>query len=313
MRFRIIFILLTGMLLIKCDSDSKSNTNAKVEGLTFNQMKYPYTEKSFKFRGHNIVYVDSGIGQPLIFLHGQASDLLNFDPVYPLFVKNHRVIALDYPGFGKSDKPGTSFSEEFLVSLLDSLYETTGVESATLIGHSYGGYVGMLYGAARPERVKSMVLISPAGIQKFNSFISTAMRKAFTVESILKTTTKKALKNYRNTSVNWSPAMEIYAMRRVALLTEGGEEYRRYAHAMVQAMELMLNTGVGDRIGMQNLPTLLIWGMDDPLIPLKVSNEALQLIPSATLKTINDCGHFPMLEHPQEFQQIIEVFLKDGT
>ena len=105
--------------------------------------------------------------------------------------------------------------------------------------------------------------------------------------------------------------METYALRRLALLTEGGEEYRLYAHAMVQAMELMLKTNVRDRIGAHQLPTLLLWGKEDPLIPLKVADEAQKFIPGATLKTIDGCGHFPMLEHPIEFHRLVEAFVKE--
>ena len=311
MGFRAVFIVIAGLLISQCNSDSAESTEVKLEGLAFNQMKYPFEEQSFNFRGHNIVYIDSGSGPPLVFLHGQASDLLNFDPVYPLFVSGNRVIALDYPGFGKSDKPEIMFSEEFLVDLLDSLFDKVDIKSANLIGHSYGGYVSMVYASARPERVNSMVLVSPAGIQKFNSFMTTAMRSAFTIETILKTSIKKAMQNYHNTSVTWSPEMETYALRRLALLTEGGEEYRLYAHAMVQAMELMLKTTVRDRIGEHQLPTLLLWGKEDPLIPLKVADEAQKFIPGATLKTIDGCGHFPMLEHPIEFHRLVEAFVKE--
>ncbi|NQV14439.1 alpha/beta hydrolase [bacterium] len=310
MSFRIVFIILASLLIAQCGSDIDANTEIKMEGITFSHMKYPYPEQSFNFRGHNVVYIDSGSGPPLVFLHGQASDLLNFDPVFSLFDSEFRVIAVDYPGFGKSDKPEISFSEDFMVDMLDSLFEVTNIESATLIGHSYGGYISMLYGSARPDRVNSMVLISPAGIQKFNSFMSAAMRKGFTVEAIMKTSLRKAMQNYHNSSVNWSPDMETYALRRVALLTEGGEEYRSYAHAMVQAMELMLNTSVRDRIGAQALPTLILWGTKDPLIPLKVAQETLQFIPGAQLETIEKCGHFPMLEYPLEFHRIVEAFLK---
>jgi len=310
MSFKIIPIMLAGLLLCQCQSDTDKSIVSNLEGLAFDQMKYPYQEKSFNFQGHNIVYIDSGSGPPLIFLHGQASDLLNFDPAFSLFVAQYRVIALDYPGFGKSDKPEISFSEEFLVGMLDKLFKTVNIESATLIGHSYGGYVAMVYGSARPEQVNSMVLISPAGIQKFNSFMSAAMRKAFTVEAIMKTSMEKAMQNYHNSSANWSPEMETYALRRVALLKAGNDEYQRYAHAMVQAMELMLDTTVRDRIGTIDVPILLLWGQEDSLIPLKVADEALKYIPDAQLETMENCGHFPMLEYPQEFHRLVQAFLK---
>lgn len=313
MKLKLTLIIFAGLLIANCGSDVDANLESKVEGITFNQMKYPYQEQSFNFKGHKVVYIDSGSGQPLVFLHGQASDLLNFEPAFPLFDSEYRVIAIDYPGFGKSDKPEITFSEDFLVDLLDTLFDKVNIESATLIGHSYGGYVSMIYGSARPERVNSMVLISPAGIQQFNSFMSGAMRKAFTVDAIINTKPKKAMTNYRNSGVNWSSEMETYAQRRLALLTQGGEEYRSYAHAMVQAMELMLDTTIRDRIGAADIPTLLIWGKDDPLIPLKISQETLEAIPHARLETIEDCGHFPMLEHPQNFQSLVKAFLMETS
>lgn len=283
---------------------------ADVEPLAFRDMDYPYQERNFTFQGHQVVYLDQGSGDALVFLHGQASDLLIFHSTYPLFDQNYRVVALDYPGFGKSDKPRIHFSEAYLVELLDQLFTVAGIDSATLIGHSYGGYVAMVYAVARPERVRSLVLISTAGIQQYAPQVQRLMRESFTVETILNTSVEQAFQNYRHSSVNWTAEMEHYARRRAGLLAKGGAAYRGYAHAMVEAMELMLNTTVRDRIGAAAITTLIIWGRNDPLIPHAIARETIDCIPQARLVTIENCGHFVMLEYPQRTYQEIEAFLQ---
>lgn len=274
-------------------------------------MKYPYPEKSFQYQNIRVAYLDHGSGRPIIFLHGQASDLLNFEPVYPLFEKDYRIIAIDYPGFGKSEKPLIDFSEEFYVRLLDKLYDITGIEKATLIGHSYGGYVAMVYGSSHPERVSSMVLISPAGIQEYPNIVKRTMRNSFTVDAIVSTPVEKSLSNYEVSTFNKTPEVEQYALRRAALLKNGGEEFRGYAHAMVQAMELMLETDIRDRIGKADIPTLLVWGRNDPLVPYKISKITQEYIPHSQLATIENCGHFPMLESPQKLYKIVNTYLQE--
>ena len=303
-------LILTLIIFTGCGVKTDHFAGQIIEKINFNNMKYPYQEKSFNYAGNRVVYLDHGQGDPLIFLHGQASDLLNFEPVFPLFDTAYRVIAIDYPGFGKSDKPEIQFTEDFYIGLIDELFTATGIESATLIGHSYGGLVSMVYAAARPQRIKSLVLISPAGIQKYSAFIEKAIRGSFTIEAIMATTVEKSLKNYQTIAINMTPEVERYATRRAGLLKNAGEDYRRYAHAMVQATDLMFKTSVRDRIGAHNFPTLIIWGREDPLIPYKIASETLEYIPHAELITIDKCGHFPMLEYPDKFHELINAYLR---
>ncbi|NQU28444.1 MAG: alpha/beta hydrolase [Candidatus Marinimicrobia bacterium] len=303
-------LILTLVIFNGCGKKTDRFANQIIEKIDFNNMKYPYQEKSFEYEGNRVVYLDHGQGDPLIFLHGQASDLLNFEPVFPLFDETYRVIAIDYPGFGKSDKPEIQFTEKFYSGLIDQLFIATGIESATLIGHSYGGLISMIYATARPQRIKSLVLISPAGIQKYSAFIEKAIRGSFTVEAIMATTVEKSLKNYQTIAINRTPDVERYATRRAGLLKNAGEDYCRYAHAMVQAADLMFKTNVRDRIGAHNFPTLLIWGREDPLIPYKIAAETLEYIPHAELITIDKCGHFPMLEYPDKFYELINAYLR---
>jgi len=305
-----LFLAIT-LFFIGCNTQQKTQAAQNIQGIQFEQMKYPYPEKSFQYQDIRVAYLDHGKGRPVIFLHGQASDLLNFEPVYPLFEKEYRIIAIDYPGFGKSDKPLIKFSEEFYVGLLDKLFNLTGIDTATLVGHSYGGYVAMVYGASRPDRVSSMVLISPAGIQEYSGVVKRAMRNSFTVDAIVSTPVEKSLSNYEFSTVNKTPEVDQYAKRRAALLKNGGEEFRGYAHAMVQAMELMLETNIRDRIGRAEVPTLLVWGKEDPLVPYKISKQTLNCIPQARLVTIEKCGHFPMLEYPQKLYEIVNTYLQE--
>ncbi|MFQ6609485.1 MAG: alpha/beta fold hydrolase [Fidelibacterota bacterium] len=272
-------------------------------------MNYPYKENTFTFESQKIVYIDGGEGTPLIFLHGQASDLMNFEPVYSMFARDFRIIALDYPGYGKSGKVGVVLTEDSLVRLLEQLYKVTQIQSATLIGHSFGGYVAMLFALANPGMVQSMILVSPAGLQEYTPAVQQYLRSSFTVAEIVKTSVEKAYQNYRASSVYWSPQMEKYAQYRIELLKKGGDDYQEYARAMVQAMELMLNTKIRERIGSIHIPTLLVWGNQDPLIPLTVGKEAKRIIQNSRLKTIDRCGHFPMLEYPNQFHRIIQTFL----
>lgn len=305
------WIYCAGLLFINCGERKSLPSTITIKKLAFEMMTYPYKEKRFEYKGNKVVYIDEGIGDPVVFLHGQASDLLNFEPIYPLFEKSYRVIAMDYPGFGKSDKPKIQFSEDYLVDLVDELFTVTGLSTATLVGHSYGGYIAMLYSVAHPERVRSNVLISTAGIQEFTPMMQSIFRKSFTVDAIINTSPNKAIQNYRDSSVNWTNDMERYAHRRVGLLNNGGEEYSLYGHAMVQAMELMLNTTIREQIGILNIPTLILWGKDDPLIPYKYARETVKYIPHGKLVTIEECGHFPMLEYPEKFYGFLHEFLQE--
>ena len=303
MRTRVLILLgLSALILGKCPE--------KVKEISFKEMDYNYPESTFSYEGHKVTYIDVGTGKPVVFLHGQASDITNFETVYPMIGEKYRVLALDYPGFGKSEKHEIEFSEQFLIELIDELYREAGIEQATIVGHSYGGCVAMIYGLARPENVESMVLISPAGIQVFSEQFKQSFRASFTVDAILNTTVEQAINNYRKMSAEWTPELERYANRRAGLLANG-EDYKGYAHAMVQAMEIMLKTTVRERIGNTKIPTLIIWGRRDALVPHFISADAVKYIPHAKLETLEDCGHFPMFECVDQFNQILINYLEE--
>ncbi len=301
MRTAVLILLgLSALILGKCPE--------KVKEISFKEMDYNYPESTFSYEGHEVTYIDVGTGKPVVFLHGQASDITNFETVYPVIGEKYRVLALDYPGFGKSEKHEIKYSEQFLIGVIDELYRETGIEQATIVGHSYGGCVAMIYGLARPDNVDAMVLISPAGIQVFPDQVKQSLRASFTVETILNTTVEQAIDNYQRLGAEWTPELERYALRRAGLLANG-EDYKGYAHAMVQAMEIMLRTTVRKRIGETKISTLIIWGRQDALVPHFISAEAVKYIPHAKLETLENCGHFPMFECVDKFNQILIDFL----
>lgn len=304
--WRMVILVLVGLTM-----PALAQLTDEIKEISFKEVDYNYSEKTFIYEGHKVAYIDTGVGKPVIFLHGQASDITNFETVYPVVEKEFRVLSVDYPGFGKSDKPEIEFTEEFIIGLIDELYREVGIENATLVGHSYGGCVAMIYGTARPEKIETMVLISPAGIQQFPKALKQTLRASFTVETILATTVEQAVQNYRKLGTEWTPELERYALRRAGLLASG-EEYKGYAHAMVQAMEIMLKTTVRERIGATEIPTLIIWGRQDALVPHFVSTKAIKSISHARLETMENCGHFPMFECVDEFNEILMNYLGEN-
>src|SRR6185369_1581798 len=122
------------------------------------------TLKSAKVFGRTLCYYDVGRGAPLVLLHGVGGDADQWAFVLGQLSAAHRVIAIDLPGFGRSDKPAIEYRVEGYVEFLDRFLTAIGIDRASLLGHSFGGWIVASFALAFPQRVDRLVLVDSAGI-----------------------------------------------------------------------------------------------------------------------------------------------------
>ena len=93
--WRMVILVLVGLTM-----PALAQLTDEIKEISFKEVDYNYSEKTFIYEGHKVAYIDTGVGKPVIFLHGQASDITNFETVYPVVEKEFRVLSVDYPGSG---------------------------------------------------------------------------------------------------------------------------------------------------------------------------------------------------------------------
>jgi pimeloyl-ACP methyl ester carboxylesterase len=247
-----------------------------------------------------ISYVDAGSGQPVILMHGLGGSIESWTNNIEELAKSLRVIAVDLPGFGLSDKPkmnyAIKFYREFLVQFLKQLH----LEQASMVGSSLGGHVAAEVAINHPSLVRRLVLVSPAGALPRSFKGSPALWKYVKVinaKSVQQV--KQALFALDNKPVDDSYAQLVYQK----MSMPGAKEAFLSALAG-SARAPRLN----NRLHKIRAPTLLLWGKEDYMIPVKFVEPFVKM-KNCRIVMLENCGHRPHFERPALFNRIVSDFL----
>jgi len=277
------------------------------DSLTFQQVPYLYETDLFVIDSIKVACIDKGQGEPILFIHGVGSDLSQWDRNYPDLIKNHRVLGIDLPGFGKSDKPRIDYTLDFYSTVIETLLTRQEIEKVTLVGHSFGGHLATYFSLHHKERVKNLIIVDAAGIQEFTQQQKQFILTQYDIQKLSNPNPNEIRFGLQMGFVKWEDTYEKTVRERIAL--SKSPEYKDYAFAVNKCVIAMLDKNVKKELPHLKVPTLIVWGANDALVPISVAQEAHELIEGSELAIIPECGHFPMIEKSEEFNRIIDTFL----
>ena len=278
------------------------------------ELKEKYANGSSQFipiGGMNVHFRDEGPSTdsiPLVLLHGTSSSLLTWDACTKEWVKNHRVLRMDLPGFGLTGpNPEQDYSIETYVSFLDSFLKTKKVAQCYLAGNSLGGLIAYHFAAMYPNKVKKVILIDPAGypIQNAKGSLAFTLGRIPILKNILTVITpisivRKSLEDaYGNKSL---VSDDLVVQYRDMACREGNR------NALLIRLQ---NDQSGDTTLVSKLimPTLVIWGALDQLIPLGNAYKFQRDLPLDELAILPGVGHVPMEETPELVIPLVSEFI----
>ena len=242
--------------------------------------------------GLAVEYREEGQGDVLLLMHGWGDTLRTFDLIVPELSQKHRIVRLDLPGFGESERPHGTWGVGDYASFVQTFLNKIDVQPKAIIGHSFGGRIaikGVANGVLSPER---LVLIASAG---------NARRKT------LKTYGFLAVAKVGKTIASILPERAQGALR--AKLYEKAQSDYLHSGAM---RDIFLKTIAEDLSGDAariTIPTLLIWGSEDRTTPLEDGVRFEQLIPGAQLEILEAAGHFVHKDASDEVATLIDTFV----
>jgi pimeloyl-ACP methyl ester carboxylesterase len=284
-----------------------------METLQFEAIAAPEGVRYATVGAHRVAYWDQGTGPLVVLVHGLGEHAGYWTQTVQALAKTHRVIALDLLGYGRSDKPATGYGmraqAQLILGLLDAVAPAV---PATLVGHSMGGQISLRLALGAPERIKHLVLLAPAGIERFTPGEGAWLKRVST-PALFKSRTEQQLRAHfmRNVFHRWGPEAEHHLQERVRL--RGAAEFDAYLRAVVGGIHGMVDEPVADALSTLEVPSTVVFGDRDGLIPNAVLHggtvaEIATLakdIPGADIRVWPEVGHMIQLEAPEETWAII--------
>lgn len=261
-------------------------------------------------------YITEGEGEPVLFLHGFAANLYTWRHLAPPLAAEQRVILADLKGFGQSPKPRDGrYSIRHQASLVGTLARELALQQLTLVGHSYGGAVALML-ALRwcrhdPGRLRRLVLVSSAAYpQPLPPYMALAARPVLGPILLRLVSKEFLIRRALQYAFHRSQRIERDAVRAYARPLQHAEA--RYA--LIQAVRQLVPPNVNALVARYpsiDVPTLILWGRHDRVIPLAVGQRLHREMPRSSLCVLDDCGHVPQEEKPAETLQAIRRFLRE--
>ena len=245
--------------------------------------------------------VRAGTGDTtLVLLHGFGESLTTWRSVFDRLAENHRVVALDLPGFGGSEKPDVPYSMPAMTRRLSRFLDEWTTGPIVLLGHSMGGELAAALALARPDRVGLLVLIAPAGFRIGLGGIADTMTpgKARTIGRYL------ALRSFVTPihDPGWLGEPDSQASYDLT----GDRAYSRAVSRLLTEFDFV---ALRKRFGEIAQPTLLIWGGLDPVVPFSVGDSLSHIIPCARFVPLRNAFHRPQAEVPDTVVAALRSFL----
>ena len=260
-------------------------------------------EKFLQIDENKIRYLESGNSKKtLVLIHGLGASAERWEKVIPLFAKHFRVIIPDLIGFGYSDKPLADYTLDFFSSFLEKFFAAANIQNPILIGSSLGGQIAVEYTAEHSQNVEKLILISPSGVMKK----STPALDAYIMAALYPN--EQSAKSAFETMEGSGKSIPID-------IINGFVTRMKLPNAKFAFMSTLLGLKNSDLITekLTNIssPTLIIWGTNDPIIPITFADVFVSSIENCQFYQMNECGHTPYVQEPEKFASYVLKFLNN--
>lgn len=236
-------------------------------------------------KDNEINYIQYGSGEDIILLHGWGQNIEMMKPLGDRLEKNYRITILDFPGFGKSTEPKESLNIYEYCEVLEELVEKLKIKNPIIMGHSFGGRVGIVY--ASKNEVKKLVFFGSPCVRNEKD------KPGLKVRVLKKLATIPVLNK-----------LAAFAKKHM-----GSRDYRNASEVMRNTLVKVVNEDLSECAKKINAPTLLMWGEYDTEAPVEDAQKLEKIIKDAGLIVFPNSTHYAYLENLQQVVRILKNFL----
>jgi pimeloyl-ACP methyl ester carboxylesterase len=271
--------------------------------------------KTVLVNGNRIAYLDAGDGPPVILVHGFGGSLWQWEYQQSALSAAHRVITLDLPGSGFSDKPDIAYGPDEMVAFFRAFMDAVGLSRASLVGNSMGAGLVIGMALAYPNRVDRLVLIGGFPDRVREKLASPLIRRALDsrasvwVVRIGNWLLGRGLTESVLTEIVHDPTLLTPAVIERAYQNRQRPGLIPPLMAMARTLPLW-EEGYAKRLGEVRQPTLILWGAEDKVFPPQVGRDLHETMAGSTFQLIPEAGHIPQWERPDVVNPLLLAFLR---
>jgi pimeloyl-ACP methyl ester carboxylesterase len=268
--------------------------------------------------GVDTYVVDGGEGPPVLLIHGYGDTADGWRRVVPGLMKDHRVVALDMPPFGRSAPVPKGKLLDFYGEFFPLLFDRLELETATVIGHSLGGAVALRLAIENPGRVERLGLVAPAGLGAappwwWHALTARALwQGALSIPSPFKTPlVRLGLRTFLSLRLFDNPRKLDEEISHLVQMHGSARDLK----ALLAAGHACIDSYTGElleRSSALEIPLWMLWGRRDGLVPSMHARAFGRAHPDAKVHVLDDCGHYPHIELPSRFNTLLRRWL-DAT
>jgi len=265
-------------------------------------------DKTVDVFGQKIHYLEAGSGPVVILLHGLGGSAGNWAATTPALSSKFHVFVPDQIGFGASDKPQIDYRVGTLVDFLDGFCRKVGITKASVVGNSLGGWTAVDFTLAHPEKVEKLVLVDSAGYSLEHNGAPKPPREV--LQALNPSTVAQAKQVMNLILANKAMITDQVAEGFFAQHMRTGDGYTidRFIDSILRGDDV-----VDGKLGAVKVPTLIVWGKQDLLVPLAAGEWFSKDIAGSELVTLDGCGHVPQMECGAKFNATLLKFLGGST
>jgi pimeloyl-ACP methyl ester carboxylesterase len=276
------------------------------------------TTREVSLHGNRVSYRTGGEGPLLVLVHGITSSSASWEPVLPALAERFEILAPDLLGHGQSDKPAGDYSLGSHACLVRDLMLMLGHESGTIVGHSLGGGIAMQLAYQFPELVDRLALVSSGGLGREVSLFLRAVTLPG-AELVLPLVASRPVVDTGTAIGRALGALRLRASSDLAEIARGIASLNEVGarRAFVHTARSVIDAG-GQRVDARDrlylaraMPSLIVWGECDPIIPARHGIRAHDLMPGSRLELFEGAGHFPHIDDPVRFSTRMGAFVRE--
>ena len=272
--------------------------------------------KTTTVHGHEVAYRTAGRGPVVVLIHGMAGSSATWIPVIDALAEHMTVVAPDLPGHGRSAKPRGDYSLGAHASFLRDLLAKLGHGSATIVGQSLGGGIALQFAYQYPERCERLVLVAAGGLGKdvvplLRGLAAPGVEYVLPIafQPVFRDAINSVARQLRRVGITAGPeTLEIWRSYSSLIDPATRTAFLRTLRTVVDVRGQLVSAH--DRLYLaEAMPTLIVWGDHDPIIPVSHAYEAHEAIPGSRLEVFEGSGHFPHCHDPERFVEVLLDFV----